>query len=153
MKKFVNIIILAVLFVLSAAIAFNLPTQKQKSKIKLEKTVVEEKSKDKYIVHVPMAELPKAEPQKKYDVLEGRITAVPGNLKDPKSRKLIVLRDKDSNLVVLTNIPYVHTIAIEYAEKDVKLSGSWGKKAVIFGKEYKTFWIEDIDLAKSTVKK
>ena len=148
MKKIIQIIMLIIIFTSSAFLSFNLAKPRIKSKILVGQTKVEKKAENRYVVRIPMATLPKPDIKKEYEILEGKVIQIPNNESDSSSLKMVVLLSQASEKIVLTNILFVHTLELLYLEKEVKLKGSWRKNAVIFGKEYKTFWIEDIDLIK-----
>jgi hypothetical protein len=150
MKKIISLLLLIILLCATFYWGFTNSKPKRRSNIIVEKVKVEKKANNKYVVQIPMATLPKPGKidNKKYDILEGNVTQIPGDEKDASSKKIIILVSKNNENIVLTNIPYVHTLELVYLGKSVKLQGNWLKNAVIFGKEYKSFWVEDIALVK-----
>ncbi|MFN3551447.1 MAG: hypothetical protein ACK4WJ_06545, partial [Endomicrobiia bacterium] len=67
-------------------------------------------------------------------------------LSDPHSLQMTVLLDKNNEVISLTNAPYVNTLRNLYLDKDVRLKGKWRKDAIIYGRRYKCFWIEDFEI-------
>jgi hypothetical protein len=150
MKKLFFFVFLILVFGLLFLIGFSTSRPRKKSSILREKTQVEKKADNKFVIHMPMASLPKGRetPPKNLVSLLGKIVQVPSNEKDLKSKEIIMLESSGKEHIVLTNIPYVHTIELVYLNKNVMLSGIWLKNAIIFGKEYKSFWVEDVELVR-----
>jgi hypothetical protein len=151
MKKLIYAFLLLLFFAVFFLAGFSTSQPRKKSNILIEKTRVEKTADNKVIIHIPMATLPMIgheTSKKKFETLLGNIAEAPSNEKDPKSPKLIILQSTTNEQIVLTNIPYVHTIQLVYLNKNVMLKGNWLKNAVIFGKEYKSFWVEEVESVK-----
>jgi hypothetical protein len=61
---------------------------------------------------------------------------------------MMVAIQKDKETIILTNLDYVRTLGYIYYDRRVQLKGRWQKDAVIFGRQYRSFRIEDISLIK-----
>ncbi len=120
-------------------------SEKRHSEI-IEKVV---KKEGKVIARYRIAELPGAEPKQKkeLDVLEGRVVFIPNNPDDVKSKMMVAIQ-RDSENIILTNPDYVRTLEYIYFDRIVRLKGRWQKDAVIFGRRYRSFRVEDITLKK-----
>ncbi len=107
------------------------------------KTTVDEEGNVK--TAIPMAQLPEAEERKGMDVLSGKVARIVANPGDITERGITVVYAGEEP-VVMANVQYVHTLEYFYMGKTVALEGKWRKDAVIYGKPYRAFWVEDIKL-------
>ncbi|MDW8056247.1 MAG: hypothetical protein RMJ13_06030 [Elusimicrobiota bacterium] len=119
--------------------------QPKSSKVLVEQIKYLKKGTTTYTL-VPIAELPKEKKQQKYDILEGKVSRIPMNTSDPNSPQITVIIDKNNEVVVLTNHPYVTAITKFYIDKEITLKGRWKKETIIYGRKYKNFWVEDYQL-------
>ncbi|MEM2507196.1 MAG: hypothetical protein QXF61_09170 [Nitrososphaeria archaeon] len=119
----------------------------KKSKIIVKETKYLQRGTTIQII-LPIAELPKQEKEKKLDTLEGTISSVPMDTANPESKKMTVIIDKNNEVTVITNHPYVVTLTKLYMNRKVLLKGYWKKDVVIYGRRYKNFWVEDHELLK-----
>jgi hypothetical protein len=153
MKK-LNFIFLPIIIIIAALTAYFILMPKKVSKILQKELKVIQKSSTTATIIVPIATVPKETKEKKYDVVEGKIDTIPMDTSNPNSPKMTVLTENTHNeVIVLTNVPYTTTLRKLYFEKEVRLKGFWRKNVVIYGREYKSFWIEDYELLKKESKK
>lgn len=101
----------------------------------------------KGIASIPLAEVPGPLPEYT-ESITGRVVQMKNNPKDPDSKSITVLSTENNEIIVLANVLYIHTLKVFYPDRMVKLHGKSRKNVVIYGKEYKCFWVEDIDLFK-----
>ncbi len=143
MKKsiiFVGVFLLACVILLIFIKPFS---EKKNTKI-VEKIV---KVSDKIVKKYKIAEL--SNPEEKtngQETIEGKVVIIPNNPKDIYSKMMVAVK-KDNEFIVTTNPEYVRTLGYLYFDKDVRLKGKWQKDAIIYGKKYKVFRVEDISLA------
>ncbi|MCX5781687.1 MAG: hypothetical protein NT145_03140 [Elusimicrobia bacterium] len=141
---------LTFLFIISLACAVILvlvkPFSEKKHSEVIEKVV---KKEGKVIARYKIAELPITEPKQKkeLDVLEGKVVFIPNNPDDINSKMMVAIQ-KGKETIVLTNLDYVRTLGYIYYDRTVHLKGRWQKDAVIFGRKYRSFRIEDITLVR-----
>lgn len=123
------------------------PFSEKKNTYIVEKTV---KKNGKVIARYKIAELPPEQNQikKQMDTLEGTVVIVPNNPPDINSKMMVAI-EKDKEIIAVTNPEYVRTLGYLYFGKKVSLKGYWQSNAIIFGRKYRSFRIEDISLAKS----
>jgi len=153
MRKLSALIIFVFIFICIAIIFYFLLTPKKMSKIIVEELKVIQKPSSTPTIVVPIASLPKQKKEKKFDIIEGKIELIPMDTSNPDSPKMTVLiENKHNEIIVLTNHPYVTTLRKIYLNKNIKLKGFFRKNVVIYGREYKSFWIEDHELLKEGVK-
>jgi len=147
MKKWLILIFGLILACLIILIFIKPFSGKQSSRIVQKVVKVEGKVVAKYKV----AELPEEERTgKPFDTLDGKVVIIPNNPEDINSRMMVAIK-KDSEIIVVTNPEYVRTLGYLYFDRGVHLKGKWQKDAVIFGKKYRAFKVEDINLAKKGI--
>ena len=147
MKKGVIYLLAGTIAICIAVLIVMKPFSEKKTSYILEKTV---KKDGKVIARYKIAELPPEQNQRKKqkDNLEGTVVIVPNNPPDINSRMMVAI-EKDKEIIAVTNPEYVRTLGYLYFGKKVSLKGRWQNKAVIFGRKYRAFRVEDISLAKS----
>lgn len=152
MKKIYNILILIVIILLCGFVFYSIIKPKKMSKIIIKETKIKQlpsisTSTVKYEIFHPIASLPKKTKKTKYDKLEGKIISIPADTSNPNSPQITVLLKTDNNEVVLIkNAPYVAALKKLYFEKEVTLLGKWQKETTLYGRKYKSFWVEDYSL-------
>ena len=148
MKKEV-IYILSAVIVVSMVLLFVVikPFPDKKTSYIVEKTV---KKNGKVIARYKIAELSPEQPQRKKqpDTLQGTVVIVPNDPSDINSKMMVAIRG-EKEIIAVTNPEYVRTLGYLYFGKKVSLKGHWQNNAVIFGRKYKSFRVEDISLAGS----
>ena len=121
------------------------PFSVKKNAYIVEKTV---KMNGKVIARYKIAELPPEQKNRKLqqDTLDGTVVIVPNNPRDINSKMMVALKN-DKEIIAVSNPEYVRTLGYLYFGKKVSLKGRWQNSAVIFGKKYRSFRVEDISLA------
>ena len=141
-KTIIVVICVFVAAVIGIVFLWNPFSPELKSKILLAQMKVTKTQDGKIIMQIPFSTLPVNEDNKDLVSLTGLTVAIPN-----KAGNLIVIV-KNGETVIPANIPYVHALEYSYIGKNVALKGSWRKDVVIDGKQYKSFWVENIDLMK-----
>jgi len=145
-KKF---ILLGIVLIIICILIYYLSLPKKVSKIIVRELKTIHKPASTATTFIPIATLPKENKEKKFDILEGKIVSIPMDSYNPVSpRMACLLEEKDNEFIVLTNVLYTNTLKKLYIGKYVILKGIWRKDVVIYGKRYKSFWVEDYELSK-----
>jgi len=146
MKARVPVLLAIFLIICFAIVILVRPLSEKKYSNIVEKTV---KVNGKVVARYKIAELPSEieTAGKKPATVEGRVVIVPNNPSDINSKMMVAIKNNE-DIIVVTNPEYVRTLAYLYFGKNVVLKGRWQKAAIIFGKKYKSFRVEDISLAK-----
>ena len=145
MKKAVIYLLAGFIVICAVVLVFVKPFSEKKSSYIVEKTV---RMNGKVVARYKIAELSLERKQHKrqLDEIEGMVVLVPNNPRDINSKMMVALT-KNKEIIVVTNPEYVRTLGYLYFGKKVSLKGRWQNSAVIFGKKYRVFRIEDIGLA------
>jgi hypothetical protein len=129
----------------SAIYLFRFYKELPKSRILVKKTVETVLADGSKVIKVPIAALPKQEESQGDEVLVGTVIRAPNNPADNKSNEMMAVTT-GKEVIVLSNLIYVRSLEYFYLGKEVRLSGKWKKNAIIYGRNYRSFWIEDIEL-------
>lgn len=144
MKKFILFLIVVGSIFMVYRCAPGLLSGKKSRIIRSEaKTTVDKEGNVKTVL--PEAALPKPEKPQEQDVLKGTVARMAVDPGSETERSIIVVYE-GKEPIVLANVQYVHTLEYFYLDKTVSLKGKWRKDAVVYGKPYRAFWVEDIKL-------
>lgn len=84
---------------------------------------------------------------KEMEAVMGKVVIVPNNPSDIYSKMMVAIKN-EKEIIVVTNPQFVRTLGYIYFDKKVSLKGRWQKDAIIFGRKYRCFRVEDIKLEK-----
>jgi hypothetical protein len=144
-KKYFWRLLFLVLLAAGVVYLFRYYKELPKSKILVKKTVETVLEDGSRVIKIPIAALPKREDNPGEEVLLGKVIRAPNNPDDNKSNEMMAI-NTGKEVIVLSNLIYVRSLEYFYLGKDVRLSGKWRKNAMIYGRSYRSFWIEDIEL-------
>lgn len=140
-------ILVVVCLVLTLWLIVNAKKEKKNSAIIRAKTEVVTMKDGATAIKIPLAKLPAQEKKKEYETITGKVALTANNpeAKDSSMRVSILI---GTEIVTVSNSVYVNTLRDFYINKNVRLSGKWLEDAVIYGKRYRVFWIENIEASK-----
>jgi hypothetical protein len=147
-SKIFWLVLIVVCLVLTLWLVVAGKKEKKNSEIITAKTEVINMKDGKTVVKIPLAKLPAAEKKKEYETITGKVVLAANNpeAKDSSMRVSVLI---GTEMIAVSNSVYVNTLRDFYVNKNVRLSGKWIEDAVIYGKKYRVFWIENVENIKN----